>query len=158
MVSRVLVVHLSSLFKETTSMSWDFHYIISVFKLESCTLIKSADKTNDVLSAGPKHISLRANWYPLTKWPEKKKEKKAIFFTFCKILYFVLGKKCTCSVCKLISWEADYVNCAKNKRFCKSQVYMKHHLNKNLKKIVEFSLLGTILLLCYLDYPNSLLI
>ena len=35
---------------------------------------------------------------------------------------------------------------------------MKHHLNKNLKKIVEFSLLGTILLLCYLDYPNSLLI
>ena len=158
MVSRVLVVHLSSLFKETTSMSWDFHYIISVFKLESCTLIKSADKTNDVLSAGPKHISLRTNWYPLTKWPEKKKEKKAIFFTFCKILYFVLCKKCTCSVCKLISWEADYVNCAKNKRFCKSQVYMKHHLNKNLKKIVEFSLLGTILLLCYLDYPNSLLI
>ena len=51
-----------------------------------------------------------------------------------------------------------HVNCAKNKRFYKSQVYMKHHLNRNLKKIVEFSLLRTILLLCYLDYPNSLLI
>lgn len=117
MVSRVLVVHLSSLSTETTSMSWDFHCIISVFKLESCTLIKSTDKTNDVLSAGPKHISLRANWYPLTKWPEKKKEKKAIFFTFCKILYFVLWKKCTCSVCKLISWEADHCTC----KLCKEE-------------------------------------
>ena len=60
MVSRVLVVHLSSLFTATTSMSWDFHCIIFAFKLESCTLIKSADKTKDILSAGPKHISLRA--------------------------------------------------------------------------------------------------
>ena len=33
---------------------------------------------------------------------------------------------------------------------------MKHQLNKNLKKIVEFSLLWTILLLCYLDYPNNI--
>ena len=92
MVSRVLVVHLSSLFTATTSMSWDFHCIIFVFRLESCTLIKSADKTKDILSAGPKHISLRANCSPLTKWPEKKKEKKAIFFTFCKILYLFYAR------------------------------------------------------------------
>ena len=39
-------------------------------------------------------------------------EEKSIFFTFCKMLYFVLCKKCTCSV-----WEADHCTC----KLCKEQ-------------------------------------
>ena len=67
------MVHLSSLFTATTSMSWDFHYIISVFKLENCTLIKSADKTNLVFHIkGINNIIVISTVYQVLSIPSQK--------------------------------------------------------------------------------------
>ena len=43
MAFKVLVEHLSNPFMVTTSTSWDFHFIISAFKLENCSLKKIAN-------------------------------------------------------------------------------------------------------------------
>ena len=90
----------------------------------------------------PKTYIPQSKLFPSDKMAREEEREEGHILYILQNFIFVLCKKCTCSVCKLISWEADYVNCAKNKDFAKVRFTWSTTWTRIWRKLWNFLCLG----------------
>ena len=90
------------------------HFCLQIRKLYSD---KISWQNKGHFECWPKTYIVQSKLFPSDKMAREEEREEGHILYILQNFIFVLCKKCTCSVCKLISWEADYCTC----KLCKEQ-------------------------------------